>query len=74
MKLSPTDSKGIEGAEIVVNGKSVAKTDAGGKFLLEKMTVGQYVVAVKKSGYEFNEVKVHLVPSKPDLETLYVSK
>ena len=73
VKLSP-DSKGIEGAEILVNGKSLATTDATGKFLLEKMTVGHYTVGVRKNGYAFDQIKVQLVPSKPELQTIFVSK
>ena len=74
VKLSAESSRGIEKADVLVNGKKLASTGTDGKFVLEKMTVGHYTLQVVKDNYEFDPVKVHLLPSKPDLATFYVSK
>ena len=74
VQLSPGSKLGIAQADVLVNGKKVTTTDKDGKFVLEKMTVGDYFVRIEKKSYGFEASKVHFSPSKPELENIYVSR
>ncbi|MEI6142867.1 MAG: carboxypeptidase-like regulatory domain-containing protein, partial [Mariniphaga sp.] len=44
----------MSGAEVYLDGVSVATTDAAGKYTIPQMLPGDYVVLAKKTGYVYN--------------------
>ena len=49
--VSESEAGVLSGVEIFQDGKSVATTDAAGKFTISKLLTGTYIIEAKKSGY-----------------------
>ncbi|KAF6032904.1 hypothetical protein EB796_008789 [Bugula neritina] len=69
-----TKGKGINGAVVSVNGKEVAKTNSHGSYAIDAMKSGTYTLNVKAPSVYFEDVKVKIVPSEPQLPLIIPSR
>lgn len=67
--------EGIEGAEIYINGVKSAVTDSRGSYTVEGVKAGStYQISVKYPSIYFDDVTVKVVPSEPQLPTIFPSR
>ncbi|MEI6141115.1 MAG: carboxypeptidase-like regulatory domain-containing protein, partial [Mariniphaga sp.] len=64
----------MAGAEVFLDGKSVATTDAAGKYTIPQMLPGDYVVLAKKPGYVANRFTLNIASTGGDAQVLSLKK
>ncbi|KAG7199506.1 hypothetical protein KM043_014125 [Ampulex compressa] len=60
----------LSGAKIILSHKEVAVTDSNGKYVLDNMKAGQYVLKAETENVQFEEKLVKISPSSPELPIL----
>lgn len=73
-KVSDTQSAGIGGVEIFLDGVSVATTNPSGNYVITKVVPGTYVVEAKKTGYSINKFDLVVLTTGYSISELTLKK
>lgn len=65
--------KGVEGAVVLLNGKTSTVTQADGSYHLENLQAGSYTLQVKARHMKFPEMNVKITPNTPKLADVFPS-
>ncbi|XP_017778651.1 PREDICTED: nodal modulator 1 [Nicrophorus vespilloides] len=69
--LNAPNGAPLEGAEIMINGKSIGTTSSSGTYNLEKIKAGTYTIQVVASDYKFESQSMKVSPSVNELPNIY---
>ncbi|KAK6618013.1 hypothetical protein RUM44_002455 [Polyplax serrata] len=65
---------GLKNAEVSLNGKRVASTDKDGRYTLDSVEPGNYVLSIRAENVKFDDVTIKLSPNTPEVTSVYPSE